>query len=63
MRWEGYFEDEEGAPLPEPLQKAAHAVLDRMSGCPLPNCHACEANRVAIADLITEARRTARAAT
>lgn len=58
MLWDGFFEDEGGHPLPEEVQRAARAVLERLPGCPLPNCYACDANRQAVADLLTVARRT-----
>lgn len=42
------------------LEKAKQAVLDRMNGCPLPNCHACRANRESIDELVAAAQEAVR---
>jgi hypothetical protein len=34
-------------------------VLERMPGCPEPDCHACRANRTAILDLVAVVKNNA----
>lgn len=45
------FEDEDGAPYPEEVQKAAHKAFARMPGCGSMDCRVCEENLNAVMNL------------
>ena len=46
------FEDEDGAPYPEEVQRAAKVVLGRMSSCIQPKCYSCERALQSVVDLL-----------